>query len=40
MKQLAPGVWQLKGLPPNAINVYLPRGERRGASSSRSRATR
>jgi glyoxylase-like metal-dependent hydrolase (beta-lactamase superfamily II) len=23
MKQLAPGVWQLKGLPPNAINVYL-----------------
>ena len=23
MKQLAPGVWQLSGLPPNAINVYL-----------------
>ena len=23
MKQLAEGVWQLKGLPPNAINVYL-----------------
>jgi hydroxyacylglutathione hydrolase len=23
MKQLAPGVWQLKGFPPNAINVYL-----------------
>jgi glyoxylase-like metal-dependent hydrolase (beta-lactamase superfamily II) len=23
MRQLAPGVWQLKGLPPNAINVYL-----------------
>jgi hydroxyacylglutathione hydrolase len=23
MKQLAPGVWQLRGLPPNAINVYL-----------------
>ncbi|MEA2333182.1 MAG: hydroxyacylglutathione hydrolase [Thermoleophilaceae bacterium] len=23
MKQLAPGVWQLRGRPPNAINVYL-----------------
>ncbi len=23
MKQLAAGVWQLSGLPPNAINVYL-----------------
>ena len=23
MKQLADGVWQLNGLPPNAINVYL-----------------
>jgi hydroxyacylglutathione hydrolase len=23
VKQLAPGVWQLSGLPPNAINVYL-----------------
>src|SRR5919112_1890016 len=23
MKQLAPGVWQLRGLPPNAVNVYL-----------------
>jgi hydroxyacylglutathione hydrolase len=23
VKQLAAGVWQLKGLPPNAINVYL-----------------
>jgi glyoxylase-like metal-dependent hydrolase (beta-lactamase superfamily II) len=23
MKQLAAGVWQLNGLPPNAINVYL-----------------
>src|SRR4029450_5387244 len=23
MKQLAPGVWQLRGPPPNAINVYL-----------------
>ncbi len=23
MKQLADGVWQLHGLPPNAINVYL-----------------
>ena len=23
MRALAPGVWQLRGLPPNAINVYL-----------------
>jgi hydroxyacylglutathione hydrolase len=23
MKQLAPDVWQLRGFPPNAINVYL-----------------
>lgn len=23
VKQLAAGVWHLKGLPPNAINVYL-----------------
>ena len=23
MKQLADGVWQLRGFPPNAINVYL-----------------
>jgi hydroxyacylglutathione hydrolase len=23
VKQLAPGVWQLKGFPPNGINVYL-----------------
>jgi hydroxyacylglutathione hydrolase len=23
MKQVADGVWQLRGLPPNAINVYL-----------------
>lgn len=23
MKQVAPDVWQLRGLPPNAINVYL-----------------
>jgi glyoxylase-like metal-dependent hydrolase (beta-lactamase superfamily II) len=23
VKQLAPGVWQLRGRPPNAINVYL-----------------
>lgn len=23
MKELAPEVWQLRGLPPNAINVYL-----------------
>ena len=23
MKELAPDVWQLRGLPPNAINVYL-----------------
>jgi hydroxyacylglutathione hydrolase len=23
LKQLAPGVWQLRGFPPNAINVYL-----------------
>ena len=23
MKQLADGVWQLSGFPPNAINVYL-----------------
>jgi len=23
MKQLADGLWQLRGLPPNAINVYL-----------------
>lgn len=23
MRALAPGVWQLRGMPPNAINVYL-----------------
>jgi hydroxyacylglutathione hydrolase len=23
VKELAPGVWQLRGFPPNAINVYL-----------------
>ena len=23
MRELAPGVWQLRGFPPNAINVYL-----------------
>ena len=23
MKELAPGLWQLKGFPPNGINVYL-----------------
>src|SRR3954453_21283931 len=23
MKQLAPGLWQLSGFPPNAINCYL-----------------
>lgn len=23
MKELAPGLWQLRGFPPNAINVYL-----------------
>lgn len=23
MKELAPGVWQLRGFPPNSINVYL-----------------
>ncbi len=23
MKELAPGVWQLRGFPPNAINVYV-----------------
>ncbi len=23
MRELAPGVWQLRGLPPNAINVYV-----------------
>lgn len=23
MKELAPGVWQLRGFPPNAVNVYL-----------------
>jgi hydroxyacylglutathione hydrolase len=23
VKQLAPGVWQLRGFPPNAINVFL-----------------
>ena len=23
MRSLAPGVWQLRGLPPNAINVYV-----------------
>lgn len=23
MRELAPGVWQLRGLPPNAINIYL-----------------
>ena len=23
MRALAPGVWQLRGLPPNTINVYL-----------------
>ena len=23
MKQVAEGVWQLRGFPPNAINVYL-----------------
>ena len=23
MKQLAPGVWKLSGMPPNAINVFL-----------------
>ena len=23
MKEVAPGVWQLRGFPPNAINVYL-----------------
>lgn len=23
MREIAPGLWQLRGLPPNAINVYL-----------------
>ena len=50
MKELAPGVWQLRGFPPNAINVYViddvlidaaaPGTRRRAHPASSSRAVR